>query len=182
MSIEIKACLFNFFSFNFTPVHKNSYGPSYLLFLRVLDGQSCWQFLEIQELLLEGSRCWLWLLSVGSVRIALVLYHKLCSWLSYALFYGSDIEVPNEFIWFIYQYCSHIYPPPLHVSAHGHSFLNNEFDNTKWASFISDLHAKLRILSRGVTGFATDSPWGVWCRGWTTCLFFKNNSRCVILA
>ena len=31
------------------------------------------------------------------------------------------------------------------------------------------LHAILRII-RGVSGLATDSPCGVWGRGWTTCL------------
>ena len=32
------------------------------------------------------------------------------------------------------------------------------------------LHAILRIISRCVSGLATDSPCGVWGRGWTTCL------------
>ena len=32
------------------------------------------------------------------------------------------------------------------------------------------LHAILRIISRGVSGLATDSPCGVWGRGWATCL------------
>ena len=32
------------------------------------------------------------------------------------------------------------------------------------------LHAILRVISRGVSGLATDSPRGVWSRGWTTCL------------
>ena len=32
------------------------------------------------------------------------------------------------------------------------------------------LHAILRIISRGVSGLATDSSSGVWGRGWTTCL------------
>ena len=32
------------------------------------------------------------------------------------------------------------------------------------------LHAILRIISRGVSGLATDPPCGVWGRGWTTCL------------
>ena len=32
------------------------------------------------------------------------------------------------------------------------------------------LHAILRIIGRGVSGLATDSPCGVWDRGWTTCL------------
>ena len=32
------------------------------------------------------------------------------------------------------------------------------------------LHAIIRIISRGVSGLVTDSPWGIWGRGWTTCL------------
>ena len=32
------------------------------------------------------------------------------------------------------------------------------------------LHAIIRIISRGVSSLATDSPCGVWGRGWTTCL------------
>ena len=32
------------------------------------------------------------------------------------------------------------------------------------------LHAILRIIGRGFSGLATDSPCGVWGRGWTTCL------------
>ena len=32
------------------------------------------------------------------------------------------------------------------------------------------LHVILRIISRGVSGLATDSPCGVWGRGRTTCL------------
>ena len=33
-----------------------------------------------------------------------------------------------------------------------------------------NLYAILRIIGRGVSGSATDSPCGVWGRGWTTCL------------
>ena len=32
------------------------------------------------------------------------------------------------------------------------------------------LHAILKVISRGVSCLATDSPCGVWGRGWTTCL------------
>ena len=70
-------------------------------------------------------------------------------------------------------------------------FLNNGLDDTEWASFISDLHAKLRIINREVPGFATGSPCGVWDRGWKYHLphvcwstfgsfFLKNNSWYVI--
>ena len=36
------------------------------------------------------------------------------------------------------------------------------------------LHAILRIISRGVSGLAIDSPCGVWGRGWTTSLLHDN--------
>ena len=36
-------------------------------------------------------------------------------------------------------------------------------------SFMSCLHSLTRILYRGVPGFATDCPCGVWCRGLTIC-------------
>ena len=35
-------------------------------------------------------------------------------------------------------------------------FLNNGLENIQWASFISELHAKLRTFNRRVPGFATD--------------------------
>ena len=52
------------------------------------------------------------------------------------------------------------------------------FLSTDFAFWITDwtcchgpyLHAILRIISRSVSGLATDSPCGVWGRGWTTCL------------
>ena len=52
------------------------------------------------------------------------------------------------------------------------------FLSTGFAFWITDwtcchgpyLHAILRIISRSVSGLATDSPCGVWGRGWTTCL------------
>ena len=34
--------------------------------------------------------------------------------------------------------------------------------------FISDLHTKLRIINRGVSGLATDSPCSVWGHGFYT--------------
>ena len=36
------------------------------------------------------------------------------------------------------------------------------------------LHAILRVISRGVSGLATDPPCGVRGRGWTTCLLHDN--------
>ena len=78
-------------------------------------------------------------------------------------------------------YCFYIYQPPFDVSGQGHSFLNNRLDNTELASLISDLHTKLRIISRGfqalprvllATFGAVGEP--LW---WSTFVFFlKNNS------
>ena len=46
----------------------------------------------------------------------------------------------------------------------------NGLDKLLWISCISNLHTKLRIISRSVPGFATDSVCHVWGRGWTACL------------
>ena len=62
------------------------------------------------------------------------------------------------------------------VSIFNH--LPRMFLSTDFAFWITDwtcchgphLHAILRIISRGVSGLATDSSCGVWGRGWTTCL------------
>ena len=62
------------------------------------------------------------------------------------------------------------------VSIFNH--LPRMFLSTEFSFWITDwtcchgphLHAILRIISRGVSGSATDSPCGVWGRGWTTCL------------
>ena len=37
-------------------------------------------------------------------------------------------------------------------------------------SYLDGIRTILRIISRSVSGLATDSPCGVWGRGWTTCL------------
>ena len=44
---------------------------------------------------------------------------------------------------------------------------NNGLNKLPWTSY---LHAILSIISRGVSGLATDSPCGVWGRGLTICL------------
>ena len=51
-------------------------------------------------------------------------------------------------------------------------FFYNGLDNTEWASFISDLHTKLRTIGRGIPGFAIASPCGAWGCGWTICLLY----------
>ena len=95
-------------------------------------------------------------------------------------------------IWLISGYCFFIYPPPLDVSTHGHSFVNNGLDkNREWASFISDLYTKLRIISQGSCRLCNWfslrrlGPWMnhlplVWWSAFRS-LFLKNNSWYVIL-
>ena len=49
------------------------------------------------------------------------------------------------------------------------------FRITDWTCYHGPhLHAILRIISRGVSGLATDSHCGVWGRGWTTCLLYDS--------
>ena len=51
-------------------------------------------------------------------------------------------------------------------------FLSTDFAFriTNWTCYHGPhLHAILNIISRGVSGLATDFPCGVWGRGWTTC-------------
>ena len=53
------------------------------------------------------------------------------------------------------------------IIVHGLCFSNNGLNKLPWTSY---LHAILRTIGRGVSDLATDSPCGVWGRGWTTCL------------
>ena len=50
----------------------------------------------------------------------------------------------------------------------GHRFCFQTKDSTCCHGL--HLHAILRIISRGVSGLATDAPWVVWGGWWTTCL------------
>ena len=50
--------------------------------------------------------------------------------------------------------------------------LKNGSDNIQWASYISDLRTRLRVISRSISGFATGFPCGIWGRGWTTILLY----------
>ena len=112
------------FSFNFTPVYKNSYGPSYLGFLRVLDGQSGRQFLEIQEFLLEGSRCWLWLVGVGSVRIFWLYITVTSQWVGWRL----KSPAPRLFTQpFIQTQIKESIDAPRHWLCAGNSPMTGEF-------------------------------------------------------
>ena len=69
-------------------------------------------------------------------------------------FPDTGCPVPAVYIYYVpdkinvWDTVSYIYPHPLDVSAHGHYFLNNGFENTEWTSCISDLHDKIRITSR----------------------------------
>ena len=48
------------------------------------------------------------------------------------------------------------------VFVHVLCYSNNELNKLPWTSY---LHAILTIISRGVSGLATDSPCDVWGRG-----------------
>ena len=63
------------------------------------------------------------------------------------------------------------------IQGHFHKSFDFAFRITDWTCFHGPhLHATciLRIISRGVSGLATDSPCGVWGRGWTTCLLHES--------
>ena len=65
-------------------------------------------------------------------------------------------------------------------------FLNIGLNMLPSGSFMSGLHSLLGMFYRGVPGFATDCPCGVWCRGLTTCLLHVgqlvlNGSRFAIM-
>ena len=49
------------------------------------------------------------------------------------------------------------------------SFLKNWFYHLPWNFPVLDLQTILRIISRSVSGLATNSTWCVWGRRWTTC-------------
>ena len=84
--------------------------------------------------------------------------------------------------WLSYTGCWHSLLVMYWLLCLGCCFIFNHlprmFLSTDFAFWITDwtcchgphLHAILRIISRGVSGLATDSPCGVWDRGWTTCL------------
>ena len=63
--------------------------------------------------------------------------------------------------------CFYFRPPPWNVFVHGLCFSNGELNGLPWTSW---LHAMLGMGGGDVSGLATDSPCGVWGRGWTTCL------------
>ena len=67
------------------------------------------------------------------------------------------------YVWDVVSIFNHL--PRMFLST------NFAFRITDWTCCHGPhLHAILRIISRGVSGLATDSPCGVWGRGWTTCL------------
>ena len=63
--------------------------------------------------------------------------------------------------------CYFYFNHPLGFFVHGLCFSNNRLNRLPLTSY---LHAIMKIISRGVSGLATDFPCGVWSCGWTTCL------------
>ena len=53
--------------------------------------------------------------------------------------------------------CFCIYPPPWEICDHGLLFSNNGLHKIPWKSFTSDLHTKLKIISRSAPGLTNDS-------------------------
>ena len=51
-------------------------------------------------------------------------------------------------------------------------FLNNRLDYIQWASFISYLYTKIRIIRSRVQYFTPGSPCGIWGLGWSTYLLY----------
>ena len=56
-------------------------------------------------------------------------------------------------------FCHHMY------------FSNKELDPLSWILFVLYLHYQLWIIWKGVSGFATGSPCGVYCSGWTVAVW-----------
>ena len=75
-----------------------------------------------------------------------VLYRMLKIFACYVLTY----------VWDAVSIFNHL---PRMFLVHGRCFSNNGLNKLPWTSY---LHAILRIISRGVSGLATDSPCGVW--------------------
>ena len=87
-------------------------------------------------------------------RALVVIYLMLTLFACYVLTY----------VWDAVYIFNHL---PMMVFVHGLCFSNSVLNKLPWTSY---LYAIPRIISRGVSGLATDSPCGVWGRGWTTCL------------
>ena len=66
-------------------------------------------------------------------------------------------------------FCFYNCPPIFVVSAHGLSFKKRMGLVSMDILHIIFIYTILRIISRSVSGLATDSSCGVWGRGWTTC-------------
>ena len=101
--------------------------------------------------------CWWgkgWLVVACPSRALVVLYQMFTIFACYVLtfMFGRLLLFLTTFLW---------------CFVHGFCFSNNGLNKLPWTSY---LHAILRIISRGVSGLATDSPCGVWGHGWTTCL------------
>ena len=83
-------------------------------------------------------------------------------WLSYRMLTIFACYVFDFYVWDAVSIFNHL--PRMFLSA------DLAFRITDWTCCHGPhLHAMLRMISWGVSGLATDSPWGVWGRGWTTC-------------
>ena len=65
------------------------------------------------------------------------------------------------------------HPPPCDGFVHGISFEQRIGQFTMGLLYLPFyIHAELRIISWRFSGLATDSPCGVWGRGWSTSLLY----------
>ena len=78
--------------------------------------------------------------------------------------------------WLTYEVIVSIFIRPPRIFMSREFLFENGLDKLSSALFLSNLHTKLRIINRGVRGLGTDSPCGVWSRGWIT-LFLYDGSR-----
>ena len=88
-------------------------------------------------------------------------------WLSYTVCWQSLLVL----YWLMFGMLFIFLTTSLGCFVHGLCFSNNGLNKLPWTSY---LHAILRIICRGDSGLTTDSPCGVWFRGWTTCLLHDN--------
>ena len=94
-----------------------------------------------------------------------MLFRLSLGWLCPWLFTWLYLITLSEIGWFCFCYCM---PPWM--------FLPLDFLFEYWIEldYSGLLYVRftfsMRIFCRGVPGFATDCPCGVWCRGLTTCL------------
>ena len=113
--------------------------------------KSSFRIITCNYVSVDGGRDGLWWLALSG------------HWLSYTGCWQSLLVMYWLYVWDAVSIFNH--PPRMFVS------MDFAFRIMDWKCCHGPhLHAILRIISRSVSGLATDSPCGVWGRGWTTSL------------